>query len=241
MIAHRSPISGIAAFRDDYVATAAYDSQVILWDAKTRVAISRARHDHLANHCAFSPDGTLLLTGSSDYSTRIWSVPDLRLLCVMHHGDDVERVCWSPDGQLVATASRDRSARIFRRDGTLVHHLTGHAVDCVFVEFSSDGRELISNSDDGDIRRWDVASGELLARVTVGEVQMDTIAIGPDEVLYAGNDAGEILAVNGSAVVTNEGHALGVKCLVAYSSPTCLRTPFATIRLKSSGRFRARL
>jgi WD40 repeat protein len=214
MIAHRSPISGIATHGRRYVATAGYDSQVILWDAATRSAISRARHDHLANHCAFSPDGKLLLTGSSDYSARLWSVPDLTLLAVLRHDDDVERVAWSPDGKHVATASRDRTARIWTRDGQLVHHLKGHAVDCAFVEFSRDGRELVSNSDDGDIRRWSVETGELLERVAFGGSQMDTIALGDDGVLYAGTDDGEIAASVNGAIVVNAGHALGVKCLV---------------------------
>jgi WD40 repeat protein len=134
MIEHRSPISGVACFRNKYVATAGYDGQVILWDARTRAAIARARHDHLVNQCSFSACGTMLVTSSSDYSARVWSVPDLRLMAIMPHDDDVERAVFSPSGRAVATASRDCGARIFGLDGRLLHHLEGHQADCVTIE-----------------------------------------------------------------------------------------------------------
>ncbi|RKH10158.1 WD40 repeat domain-containing protein [Corallococcus sp. CA047B] len=216
MINHRSPISGVACLDDRYVATAGYDSQLILWDARTQTAVARARHDHLANHCTFSPDGRFLLSGSSDHTVRLWSVPDLGLLAVMRHSDDIERVAFSPRGDRFATASRDYAIRVFDLTGQRVHLLEGHAADAVFVEFSPDGRELWSTSDDADIRRWDVETGELLQQVSFGDVQLDTIAMGPEGVLYAGNDAGEILILKDGQVRTHQAHALGIKCL-AYS------------------------
>jgi WD40 repeat protein len=82
MIEHTSPVSGIAAYEDKYVATAGYDNQVILWDQSTGSPINRVLHDHLANQCAFNPDGSLLVTSSSDYTARVWSVPELRLVAV---------------------------------------------------------------------------------------------------------------------------------------------------------------
>src|SRR5690349_1006557 len=214
MIEHRSPISGVACFRNKYVATAGYDGQVILWDAQTRSAIARARHDHLANQCSFSPCGTMLVTSSSDYSSRLWTVPDLRLMAIMQHDDDVERSVFSPSGQAVATASRDGGARIFGLDGKLVHHLKGHAVDCLSIEWTTGGQQVVSNSDDGDVRRWDARTGELLEQVTFGGAQMDAIALGPAGIIYAGNDDGDVLAIGGGAGVKTHGHAAGVKCLV---------------------------
>jgi WD40 repeat protein len=222
MIEHRSPISGVACFRDKYVATAGYDGQVILWDAQTRTAIARARHDHLANQCSFSACGTMLVTSSSDYSSRVWTVPDLRLMAIMQHDDDVERSVFSPSGRAVATASRDGGARIFGLDGRLLHHLKGHAADCVTIEWTPSGEQVVSHSDDGDVRRWDAGTGELLEQVTFGSVQMDAIALGPPGTIYAGNDDGDIVALGGGASVTTHGHAAGVKCLVYDAASSTL-------------------
>ena len=39
MIRHVSPISGIDAYDDRWVATAGYDNQVILWDARRKTVL----------------------------------------------------------------------------------------------------------------------------------------------------------------------------------------------------------
>ena len=86
---HLGPIAGIAAY-GPWVATAGYDNRLILWDASSRTALGRVNHDHLINSCAVSHDGRLLVSASSDYSGRIWSVPGLQLRSVLvGHGDDV--------------------------------------------------------------------------------------------------------------------------------------------------------
>jgi WD40 repeat protein len=55
---HQGPIAGIAA-AGNFIATAGYDNQLILWDALSKRAVARSHHDHLVNHCAFNSDGTM--------------------------------------------------------------------------------------------------------------------------------------------------------------------------------------
>ncbi|HEY0167844.1 MAG TPA: WD40 repeat domain-containing protein [Jatrophihabitans sp.] len=219
-IAHRSPISGVACWRDRYVATAGYDNQVILWEAETGVPLARVLHDHLANQCAFSPDGRWLVSSSSDYSARLWSVPDLRLHAVMDaHEDDVEMSVFHPTRELIATASRDHLVRVFDYRGNVVASLAGHTADVISVEWSADGAELISSSDDGTIKRWSVAHGTLLSDIDMDQVETDTIVLSADGTIYAGNDAGEVVTVrpDGSRTVTMA-HDAGVKRLVLGSA-----------------------
>jgi WD40 repeat protein len=106
---HVGPIAGVAA-HGSWIASAGYDNRLILWDATSRRALARSAHDHLVNACAFSHDGRYLVSASSDYSARIWSLPDLRLIAVLGgHGDDVDMARFSPDDALVATCALDRS------------------------------------------------------------------------------------------------------------------------------------
>lgn len=232
MIQHRSPISGIAAFARDYVATAGYDNQVILWDAREKLALTRAVHDHLVNQCSFSACGRYLVTASSDFTVRVWSIPNLRLLAVMHHDDDVEMAVFDSKAERVATASRDRRARIFDRSGHLVHELRGHEADVLQIEWISDS-ELLSCSDDGDIRVWDADSGALRSSTRFGGAQMDAVAAGFGGVVYAGNDRGEILVLNGAETAAIEAHRAGIKrlvvdrgrkLLVSMAYDRCIRT-----------------
>lgn len=215
MISHRGPISGVAAHAGNLVATAGYDNQVILWDGATKRALSRANHDHLANHLVFSADGRYLLTSSSDYSARLWSVPDLRLVSVFAaHHDDVEMAAFHPSENLVATASRDHTIGVYAFDGTLRACLRGHTADVISVVWSPDGRELVSSSDDGTLKRWSPARGKLIADIDMGGVETDTIVATEDGVIFAGNDSGEIVTVASGGSAARLAHSAGVKRLV---------------------------
>lgn len=215
MIQHTAPISGIAAFRDRYVATAGYDNRLILWDQRTHASLARANHDHLVNQCAFSPDGTLLVSSSSDYGARLWSVPDLRLVAVLaEHGDDVEMSVFDPGGQQVATASRDHVVRVFDLEGRLNAAFEGHTADVISVEWSACSTSLISSSDDGTIKRWSLVDGSLLEDIDLQGVETDTLAIHANGTIYAGNDHGELLVISKGSVTRTPAHAAGVKRVV---------------------------
>ncbi len=212
---HISPISGVAAYRDQYVATAGYDNLVILWDGHTKVPIHRTFHDHLANQCSFSSCGRYLVTSSSDYTARLWEVPTLRLQAVYSgHDDDVEMAAFNDQGNLVATCSRDHNIRIFALDGALQSKLCGHEADVLSVCWEQESDHLISSSDDGTVRKWDVKSGQLLETIDFDDVETDTIAITESGVIFAGNDAGAIIVVKDGVTHHIPAHNAGIKRLV---------------------------
>lgn len=215
MIAHLSPISGVACYRDRWVATAGYDNQVIMWEASSRRPVARAMHDHLANQCSFSPDGQHLVTASSDYTARLWSVPDLSLRAVLtEHQDDVEMAVFHPSEKLIATASRDFVVRVFGFDGRLVAAFPGHEADVISVEWAEKPDELVSSSDDGTIRRWSLTTRGPIAQIDMDGVETDTVALDVDGTVYAGNDAGEIVVIREAVRTAVPAHDAGIKRLV---------------------------
>ena len=219
MIQHCAPISGIAAFDDRFVATAGYDNQVILWDQPSRRSIGRVVHDHLANQCAFSPDGSRLLTSSSDYTARLWSVPALQLLAVFNdQEDDVEMSVFHPSRELIATASRDHRVRVYDFAGTLRYTFAGHAADVISVEWARTGDEIITSSDDGTIKRWSLPRGGLVENIDLGGVETDTVAIRADGTIFAGNDGGHLLVLRNGGKEAIPAHDAGIKRLVLDSS-----------------------
>jgi WD40 repeat protein len=62
---------------------------------------------------AFSPDGTLVATGSQDNTARVFEARTGHEVARLAHQDNVVAVAFSPDGSLVATRSADDTARVF--------------------------------------------------------------------------------------------------------------------------------
>lgn len=216
MITHKSPISGIATYGNKYIATAGYDNTIILWDAEKNESIARGQHDHLVNQCRFSHDGKYLVTSSSDYSARVWAVPTMKLVAILSgHTDDVEGLSFHPTSPYIATCSRDRAINIYDFDGKIINHITGHLDDIISVEWMIDSDVVVSSSDDGTIKYWNAFTGELIKNLSFDDVQTDTIAITSQGVIFAGNDNGEIVVINGDEAPTfTPAHKAGIKRLV---------------------------
>ena len=118
---------------------------------------------------AFSPDGALLATASTDRTARVWDLATGTTRTTLQgHTLGVNGVAFSPDGTLIATASTDRTTRIWDlATGTTCATLDGHTSGVNGVAFSPDGSLLATASNDGTIRIWDVSTGS--ARVTLAE------------------------------------------------------------------------
>lgn len=214
MTKHRSPISGIAAAKN-FVATAGYDNQIILWDKLNKQVIAKGKHDHLVNQCEFSPCGNFLVTSSSDYSAKVWSVPALELVSTLRdHADDVEMSVFHPGEQLIATASRDNIVRVFDFEGNVIHRLHGHSADVISVTWGKEENQLISSSDDGTIKIWAINTGEFV-EIDLDQVETDSIITFQDGTIYAGNDDGDVVTIKNGKVVTKTNYfKAGVKRLI---------------------------
>jgi WD40 repeat protein len=211
---HHGPISGIAC-HGNYIATAGYDNQVVLWNGEDKQPIARGCHDHLANQVCFAPDGAILASASSDYSVRLWDVPTMRLRAVLAgHEDDVEMVAFAPDGRRLATCSRDRLVRVFDLEGSPLATMRGHTNDVVSVAWSADGRHVLSSSDDGSVRRWDAQSGAQLEVLEFDGVQTDALVVTSQGRIVAGDDNGRLMVIDGDDRRVIAAHAAGVKRII---------------------------
>lgn len=107
---------------------------------------------------AFSPDGSLVATGTADNRVWLWNVEDSQKLWNSEPYDSpITSVAFSPEGHIVASGSDDGTVRLLRaNDGSLLTILEGHRNIVVHIAFSTDGRMLASASLDGTVRLWRV-------------------------------------------------------------------------------------
>lgn len=223
MLKHTAPISGVATLDGKLVATCGYDNKVILWDviAKTPNALSVVQHDHLVNACDFSTDGKMLVTASSDYSIRVWSIPDMRLLSVINtHEDDVLDVAFSHNCQLIAACSYDGSLSVHTRDGTKQCLMHGHKGLVESFAWNSDDRFLTSVGTDGTIRTWCATTGKQVEIKDDSTTDVDAIAYLPTGDKLFGDNDGLITLMSTTEKFEISAHDSAVKSIVINQSGT---------------------
>jgi WD40 repeat protein/uncharacterized caspase-like protein len=83
--------------------------QVLLWDVASGRDLGAFKgHGKGVTQVAFSRDGRLLASGSTDNTIRIWDVANRReLRTLTGHTADIESLDFSPDGKLLASSSED--------------------------------------------------------------------------------------------------------------------------------------
>jgi WD40 repeat protein/uncharacterized caspase-like protein len=139
-------------------------------DAQERARIEvvpQLAHSGRVQAAAFTRDGTLLLTGSSDGTLKLWDIGATRLVRTFAgHKRDVTVVALSADGSRALSGSEDKTVRLWEvATGRLIRTIYAHldAYSVASVAFSPDGRRLLSSSSgEGTAKLWDAESGRLV-------------------------------------------------------------------------------
>lgn len=130
---------------------------------------------------SFSPDGTLLASGSVDNTLRLWRVESPSLLRTMQgHPFQVLSIAYSPSGSALATGSDDGLVRIWQvSNGSLQHTLQGHAGWVDSLTYAPDGRTLASGASDFTVRLWRTVDGKLVETIDEGMAEITSLAFTP--------------------------------------------------------------
>jgi len=106
----------------------------------------------------FSPDGSRVLSSSSDDTAKLWDASTGELLVSLDgHTNGVRDASFSRDGSRVVTASWDNTAKVWDAStGRLVASLDGHTHWVPRASFSPDGSRIVTASKDGTAKLWDV-------------------------------------------------------------------------------------
>ncbi|MBN1560491.1 hypothetical protein JW998_09585 [candidate division KSB1 bacterium] len=139
------------------IASASSDNTIIIWEAKTgKVQRQLIGHKDKVLTLDFAADGRLA-SGAADGTIILWDVSDgTEWKTFPRHESEVVQVAFSPNGSMLVAVSGNiirlwdvatgRERARWRDDV--------RQVNC--VAFSPDGETLLSGSEDGAIRRWDL-------------------------------------------------------------------------------------
>lgn len=98
------------------LASGALDEPAIrIWDLSQGQSVAILNgHTGWIRSLAFSPDGSLLASGSTDMSVKLWDTQTWQVVRTLEgHTDYLGNIAFSPDGKQLATASRDGSVRLW--------------------------------------------------------------------------------------------------------------------------------
>lgn len=206
---HTQAVETVAFSSDgSLLATAGSDGTVRLWDPATGLpirapfpsrvgpvdAVARPRdrdgHARPVVGLAFSPDGQLLASASTDMTVLLWNPATGRPVRepLVGHAGYVYAVAFSSEGRLLATASHDMTVLLWdpATGRPVGRPLVGHTGYVMAVAFSPDGWLLASSSTDGTVRLWHPATGRSLGEPLVGHTgRVYAVAFSPDGQLLA--------------------------------------------------------
>ncbi len=121
-----------------------------------------ATADRLIHFLSISPDGELVIAFDGHV---VWGVPftgGALTKIADYDATKLVNVVWSPDRTTLALIGMRPDIVLVDRASGNVRELRGHTDALYTAEFSRDGRSLLTASDDGTARVWNVADGSAL-------------------------------------------------------------------------------
>lgn len=178
------------------IASAGGNNTIKLWDLDEGVVTTLGSHRDIVNSIAFSPDGKYLVSGSDDYTVKLWDVSSKRHQSTLSHVTDryrsqIKAVTFSPDGQKFVSAGlhvKIWDIHTLREIQTIRHN------DWIFaVAYSSDGKYLAMGDTSGQITVRNLQTQKDITQFRGDDDYISALMFSPDnQILASGGYNGSV-------------------------------------------------
>ncbi|MFN4261912.1 MAG: WD40 repeat domain-containing protein, partial [Gemmataceae bacterium] len=205
LIGHKGPVVCVALTQDETtLATASHDLTVKIWDMATgKEKVTLQGHEGYVSSVVWAADGKTLFSGSHDRTVKVWDVAAKKELATLKGEEGpVHCIALSRDGKTLAVggahwpgSENSILGKVTLWDvasGKEAAHLKGHKGIIKALAFTPDGSTLVSSSEDGTVKIWDLA--ERVERFSVEQKYgVRSIALSSDgKTLVSTNGFGEV-------------------------------------------------
>lgn len=162
---HKGEVNSICFFpNENYIASGASDSLVLMWNIKTGKNIEDYRANGEVKYVTVSKKDDYLLAASTDSLIRIWRYVKDQFVGTLHCpltriATDmyVAKPDFSPDGKYLAFVDKNLSFSIINlKKNRSINYKTGHDFFIGSLKFTPDGKQLISSGHDLKLYKWDM-------------------------------------------------------------------------------------
>jgi WD40 repeat protein len=166
------------------LASAGADQTVRLWNLANRKIVATMKgHSNDVKAVAFSPDGALLASAAWDKTIRLWDARTGEKRATLTVPGKVDDIAFSKDGKTLVSNGQYHSLLFWdvakRKVRTTIN---GDKFGGDSLALSPDGRTLASTSMlYGHVRFWDMETGRLKLKLTVGDNPTGDVAFSGDD------------------------------------------------------------